>query len=302
MADRADVLRDAFRVDVHAQIHRGLGRTAVAEGDHLAEFPACVHVQQRDRRWRRGKGLEQQVQQHRAVLADRIQHHRRTELGGDLAQDVDALGLETVEMGKGWQGWQGWQGHQRVVGIGGETSRWKGKAAQCVAGPCRAEISTRHNAITADPFWRSERFPNIVRPFPSLEPNDRRQPRRAAQPLARRAQGAAGASGRRSGRSVPVVAVRVYRRLGAGSPAALAGGTAGWPGVCGGAREPAPDRAVREPDRQCPAAGRAAGRRGRGRRRERAPAACRRLPHPRAGQRTPVVRGDQHPGRRRSAG
>ena len=39
-----------------------------------------------------------QVQHHRRILADRIEHHRPRRLGDGLAQDVDALGLEPVEM------------------------------------------------------------------------------------------------------------------------------------------------------------------------------------------------------------
>src|SRR3546814_12892716 len=46
------------------------------------------------------EGLDQQVQEHRAVLPDRIHHHRIAELGCDLAQDVDALGLEPVQVGE----------------------------------------------------------------------------------------------------------------------------------------------------------------------------------------------------------
>jgi hypothetical protein len=38
------------------------------------------------------------VQQHRAVLADRIQHDRPLALGDDLAQDVDALGFEALQV------------------------------------------------------------------------------------------------------------------------------------------------------------------------------------------------------------
>ena len=32
------------------------------------------------------------------VLADRIEHHRVLELGDDLAEDVDALGLELAQV------------------------------------------------------------------------------------------------------------------------------------------------------------------------------------------------------------
>ena len=77
--DRADAARDAFGIGVHAQVDAGFGRAAVAERDHLAELPAGVDVQQRDRRLARRERLQQQVQQHRAVLADRIQHHRIAE-------------------------------------------------------------------------------------------------------------------------------------------------------------------------------------------------------------------------------
>ena len=88
----------------HDGLARGIGPfshgAAVAEGDHLAELPAGVDVQQRDRRARRMERLQQQVQQHRTVLADGIQHHRVAELGRDLAQDVDAFGFEPIEVGQ----------------------------------------------------------------------------------------------------------------------------------------------------------------------------------------------------------
>ncbi len=42
--------------------------------------------------------LHRQVQHHRAVLADRIEHHRLLALGDDLAHDVDALGLEPLQV------------------------------------------------------------------------------------------------------------------------------------------------------------------------------------------------------------
>jgi hypothetical protein len=47
-----------------------------------------------------GKGSGPGVQHHGAVLADRIEHDRPLRLGDRLAQDVDALGLEPVEIGK----------------------------------------------------------------------------------------------------------------------------------------------------------------------------------------------------------
>ena len=48
-----------------------------------------------------GDGIERlrrQVQHHGAVLADRIEHHRLVGLGHHFAHDVDALGLQTLQM------------------------------------------------------------------------------------------------------------------------------------------------------------------------------------------------------------
>jgi hypothetical protein len=57
-------------------------------------------VQQRKRRHRRVEGLHRQVQHHRAVLADRVEHHRVVGFGDDLAHDVDALGFEALQVGQ----------------------------------------------------------------------------------------------------------------------------------------------------------------------------------------------------------
>jgi hypothetical protein len=43
-------------------------------------------------------GLARQVQQHRRVLADRIEHDRQSRLRCHLAQDVDALRLERLQV------------------------------------------------------------------------------------------------------------------------------------------------------------------------------------------------------------
>ena len=49
-------------------------------------------------RLRRVERLQRQVQHHRAVLADRVEHHRLLALGDRLAQDLDALGLEALKV------------------------------------------------------------------------------------------------------------------------------------------------------------------------------------------------------------
>src|SRR5205823_2344769 len=73
-------------------------RTAVPELVHRAELPGGVHVEQREGRHGRIKGLHREMQHHRAVLAGGIEHHRPLTLRDYLAQDMDALGLEPLEM------------------------------------------------------------------------------------------------------------------------------------------------------------------------------------------------------------
>jgi hypothetical protein len=69
-----------------------------AEFDHLAELVGGVDVQERKRDRPRIKGLLRKTQQHRRILADRIEHHRSFELGDDLPHDVDALGFEGAQV------------------------------------------------------------------------------------------------------------------------------------------------------------------------------------------------------------
>ena len=90
--------REPFLVGVHDEIEAELARGAIAEGDHVAELPGGVDVQQRERRLGRIERLARQMQQDGGVLADRIEQHRAAELRGGLAEDVDALGLQQVEM------------------------------------------------------------------------------------------------------------------------------------------------------------------------------------------------------------
>ena len=51
----------------------------------------------------RRRGVERllgQMQHHRGILADRIQHHRIVGLRHDFTQDVDALGFKPLKMGQ----------------------------------------------------------------------------------------------------------------------------------------------------------------------------------------------------------
>ena len=100
---RTGVLDDAAPVD--RVLHRGddeadvepLDRR-VAELDDLGEVVPGVDVHHRERQARRPERLERDVEHHDAVLAAREQQHRPLELGRDLAQEVDRLGFERVEM------------------------------------------------------------------------------------------------------------------------------------------------------------------------------------------------------------
>ena len=116
MRQRRNALAHAVLIDMHQHVHVTGRRHLVAERDHLAELPGGIHVQQGDRRLARVKGLAQQMQQYRRILADRIQHHRILEAGHHLAENVDAFRLEIVEMctwcsGDGHQ----WEARHRVA-------------------------------------------------------------------------------------------------------------------------------------------------------------------------------------------
>src|SRR5687768_11424957 len=70
----------------------------VAERDHVSKFPGRIDVQKREWRFRWKERLQRKVQHHRTILADRIEHHGPFTLGNHFAQNVEALGLETLKM------------------------------------------------------------------------------------------------------------------------------------------------------------------------------------------------------------
>ncbi|MNR10170.1 hypothetical protein D3C85_1264060 [compost metagenome] len=98
VGERVDVLRHAVRVDVGDQVEAQLGDHLVAEAVHLLEFPASVDVHHRKRQLAREERLACQVQHHGGVFTDGVQHHRVIELGGHLADDVDAFRLQLFQM------------------------------------------------------------------------------------------------------------------------------------------------------------------------------------------------------------
>jgi hypothetical protein len=98
MVERVDPARLRLGVLVDDQFHTALGRHAVAKFVHRPKLPRRIDVQQRKRRRRRIKGFPRQMQHHRAVLADAVQHHRGGRVGHHLAHDVNALRLQAVQM------------------------------------------------------------------------------------------------------------------------------------------------------------------------------------------------------------
>src|SRR3546814_11138775 len=53
VAERRDAVTQAILVGMHDQVEPEVGDPAVAEGDHVAEFPGGVDMQQR--KWRPGR-------------------------------------------------------------------------------------------------------------------------------------------------------------------------------------------------------------------------------------------------------
>ena len=100
---RRTVVHDPAGVDVlfdagHDQTHAVAGDQFVAGGDHLVEVVAGVDVHHRERQPAGRERLDRQVQHHDRVLAAGEQQHRLLELGGDLADDVDRLGLQRAQL------------------------------------------------------------------------------------------------------------------------------------------------------------------------------------------------------------
>ena len=82
------------------QVEAELARHLVAKRDHLAELPGRVDMEERERRLGRIERLHGQMHEHGRILAHRIEHHRLGEGRRHLAENVDRLGFEPIEMGK----------------------------------------------------------------------------------------------------------------------------------------------------------------------------------------------------------
>ncbi|MEN9682098.1 MAG: hypothetical protein RLZZ627_1991, partial [Pseudomonadota bacterium] len=99
MGKGADALFDAFRIDVDDEVEAKFLSHLVAKGDHFAEFPGGIDVEEREGRLAGVEGLHGEVQHDRGVLADGVEHDGAVKLSGDFSDYMDALSLKLLEVG-----------------------------------------------------------------------------------------------------------------------------------------------------------------------------------------------------------
>ena len=126
------------------------------------------------------EGLPRQMQHHRGILADRIEHHRVAALGGDFADDVDAFGFEPLEMGQTI-------GHENVAAKRSGWTDEQTRGPNCGRVPASArDVGLRDRARTALSIARFERV--------AIDVFDARRPWRREKIFASRARAASIAS------------------------------------------------------------------------------------------------------------
>src|SRR5262249_24241374 len=97
-ANRIDPGAQALLVDVDDKPETETLHGLVSKRDHVPKLPRRIDVKQRKRRLGRMEGLAGQMQEDGGILADRIEQDRPLEIGGHLAQDMDAFRLESIQM------------------------------------------------------------------------------------------------------------------------------------------------------------------------------------------------------------
>src|SRR5579871_2652587 len=96
--ERIDAALKTILVHMHDQAQAKALRGFVAKADHLMEFPGRIDMEKRKRWLGRIEGLHRQMKHYRRILPDRVEHHRVLELGGNLADDLNAFGFEALQM------------------------------------------------------------------------------------------------------------------------------------------------------------------------------------------------------------
>ena len=82
---------------MHDERLAAIAGDAIAELIHLPKLPACIDMQQRKRRWCRVERFAGELQHHATIFADRVEHHRSLGFGNRFADDVNALGFESLQ-------------------------------------------------------------------------------------------------------------------------------------------------------------------------------------------------------------
>lgn len=99
MRDWIDSSAQSFGIGIDDEIEPELfAHVPVAICVHVAKFPGRIDVEQWEGEFARVKRLAREMEQNGAVFADRVKHHRPLETRDDFSNDVNALGLERLEM------------------------------------------------------------------------------------------------------------------------------------------------------------------------------------------------------------
>ena len=99
MGEGSDALVDPFLIDMDDEVEAEFFGHLVAKGDHFAEFPGGIDVEEGEGGLSGIEGLHGQMQHDRGVLADGVEHDRTVEFGGNFPNDMNALGLKLLEVG-----------------------------------------------------------------------------------------------------------------------------------------------------------------------------------------------------------
>ena len=98
MIDGVDAALYAVLIGVNDEIEIEILGRLVAKRDHVLELPGRVDVEHGERQSLRIESLAGKMQQDCRILANRIHQHRLAELGGGLAEDVDAFRFQQIEV------------------------------------------------------------------------------------------------------------------------------------------------------------------------------------------------------------
>lgn len=88
----------SLHITFHDQIPSVLLRIFITELNHLLEFPFRVDVHQWEWHFTRIKRFFSQAYHHRRILSDTVKHHRILKFRRHLADDMNRLGFEFLQV------------------------------------------------------------------------------------------------------------------------------------------------------------------------------------------------------------